>query len=188
MNYIRMVLQRDRFLPFIELFKNNMQVIALDGDVDYRLQFFRNIEKTYITPLGKKSEGILEKRFHELTHDKAIEKDNIQYEIDLPGNRKIKAKAVHGDIAWFDFTELCEKPYGAADYIEIAEDFTTILLSGIKKLGENDFNAAKRFTLFIDALYEHKVKFLCVAEVEVDKLYEKGKESFEFGRTASRLF
>ncbi|MBT8060760.1 MAG: cell division protein ZapE, partial [Gammaproteobacteria bacterium] len=90
-------------------------------------------------------------------------------------------------IIWFDFRELCEKPRGAVDYIEIARAFNTVVISNTPRMGENDANAARRFITLVDEFYDRNVKLLMSAEAPVEALYTGRKLSFEFERTASRL-
>ena len=95
--------------------------------------------------------------------------------------------AVHGNVALTSFDELCMHALGPADYLEIGNRFDIVILADIPKLTKEKCNEAKRFVTLIDALYEHKVKLICTAEVPAQELYTSGEGSFEFERTVSRL-
>ena len=90
-------------------------------------------------------------------------------------------------IALLSFDELCKQPLGSADYIKIASQFSTIIVTDIPKLTAEKRNEARRFVILIDTLYEHKVQFICTAEVSAQALYTEGDGAFEFKRTVSRL-
>ena len=175
-------LQRDRFLPFIDIFKQKLDVIELGGKDDYRLKHLKALKTVYMTPIGKKSDKFLEKAFAELTNNAAPEKKSLKL-----NGREIVINKTAGKIAWCDFEELCAQPLGAEDYGEIAREFSTVLLGNIPKMNKEKRNEAKRFVTLIDELYEHKTKLICVADAKPDKLYPAGDGSFEFARTASRL-
>ncbi|NDF12978.1 MAG: AFG1 family ATPase [Proteobacteria bacterium] len=175
-------LQRERFLPFIELLKQKLEVVTLTGNTDYRLKHLKGLSSVYHSPLGKKADQFIAHTFAELTHH-AKPKERV---LEVQG-RSVKVKKSYGDVAWFTFEELCAKPLGPADFIEIAREFSTILLSGIPKLGKEKRNEAKRFVTLVDALYEHKTKLVATAAVEPQDIYKAGDGSFEFARTFSRL-
>lgn len=103
------------------------------------------------------------------------------------GGRALKVERQAAGVARFSFAELCARPLGAADFLEIAERFHTVLLEAIPRLSPAMREEAARFRTLIDALYEAKVKLVCSAEAEPHKLYPEGDQSFEFARTASRL-
>jgi len=174
-------LQRERFLPFIDLFMTKMKVIELASDTDYRLERLRQIN-IYLTPAGEESNARLQEDFRTLTvgiepHVRSLNVNG--HEICIP-------QAAEG-VGFCSFAELCEKPFGAGDYLEIAQCFQTLILSGIPKLGPERRDVAKRFVTLIDALYDYKVKLICSADVPATELYTEGDGAFEFERTASRL-
>lgn len=175
-------LQRARFLPFIDIFKQKMEVFELAGETDYRLIQFKSLSTVYFTPLGKESEMFISGIFSKLTNNANPESSELMVQ-----GRKLEVKKMYGDVAQFSFSELCEKPLGASDYIEIAREFSTLLLSDIPQMGKEKRNEAKRFVTLIDELYEHKVKLICSAEVSPQELYKDGDGAFEFERTVSRL-
>ncbi len=90
-------------------------------------------------------------------------------------------------VAWFDFAELCEKPLAAADYLAIAEHFATVIIEGIPRLGPEQRDAARRFNILIDTLYEARTLLIASAEVPPEAIYAAGEGTFEFQRTVSRL-
>ncbi len=175
-------LQRDQFLPFIDLLKHKIDIVSLDSPVDYRLQKLKSVQNLYFSPLGEEANNFLDKIFADLTNN-AMPQEVV---LDVDG-RKLVIEEAYGDVARVTFKELCEKPLGAADYIELAREFTTILLADIPKLSKEKRNEAKRFVTLIDELYEHKVNLICTAEVPPEELYKKGDGTFEFARTVSRL-
>jgi len=175
-------LQRQRFLPFIDIFKKKLDIIELAGSEDYRLKHLKSLATIFFTPLGKKAETFIKNSFTELTGGAKPETRIISV-----NGRKLKALRTHGKTVWFNFSELCEQALGASDYIEIAREFSTVLLANLPQMNSEKRNEAKRFVTLIDELYEHKVKLICTAEVPPEELYKKGDGSFEFERTASRL-
>lgn len=175
-------LQRQRFLPFIDLIKTETRIVELDAAQDYRLLHLRSLATMYFTPLGPEAAEFVENSFNELT----------QYADCGPGTLRVKGRdihlpRVHGDIVMAGFADLCECPLGAADYLELACDFSTLILHDIPRLTADKLNEARRFVILIDALYEHRVKLICTAEVPPEQLYTEGKGTFEFQRTVSRL-
>jgi len=175
-------LQRERFLPFIEQIKRNNEVFELQGQQDYRLSQIKSLSTVFFTPLGKKSETFAETAFKELSNGHA------GMPVDLPlRGRKVHIPCAYADAAKIDFASLCAHALGAEDYLEIAQEFGTVILTDIPQLSKEMRNEAKRFVTLIDALYEHKVKLICTAEVPPEKLYPGGDGAFEFQRTVSRL-
>jgi cell division protein ZapE len=175
-------LQRSSFLPFIDLLKNKTEVVSLDAEQDYRLGHLKALSTVYYAPIDRKAEAFLAGIFAELTNNAEYKKRVLNV-----NGRKLVIEKTHGDVAWVTFAELCEKPLGAVDYIELAREFSTVIISGIPKLTREHRNEAKRFVTLIDELYEHKVKLICTAEALPQELYLAGDGSFEFERTVSRL-
>lgn len=171
-------LQRERFLPFIDLVKEKMDVVALDSPTDYRLQQMQELQDTFITDPGADMAAI----FDRLVHGEAARPQALE----LKG-RTLRIARAYGDVAWCSFDELCGRPLGAADYLAIAQEYHTLLLEAIPQLSREKRNEAKRFCTLIDVLYEHKVKLICTAAVPPQQLYPEGDGSFEFRRTVSRL-
>ena len=175
-------LQRDRFLPFIEMFKQQMNIIELLSPTDYRLIHIGNLSQTYMISVGMAASTFLEKAYNELSGGGKSNPKTIEVR-----GRKITALKSHGDVGFFTFRSLCDANLGSEDYMEIARQFGTIIISGIPKMKKDDYNLAIRFTKLIDELYEHKCKLICTAEVVPNQLYTEGEQSFEFERTVSRL-
>lgn len=175
-------LQRDRFLKFIDLVYARLQVLELRSAEDYRLKQLRSIHEVYIVLPRNDARKRMDAAFHRLTH--GAEAHSLT--LDVQGH-DLKVPACYGDVARFSFADLCEKPLGAADYLTLAQEFTTLLLDDIPQLSPEKRNEAKRFVTLIDALYEHKVKLVCSSRVPARELYPSGDGSFEFARTVSRL-
>ena len=175
-------LQRELFLPFIDLIKTKLDVLCLNGDTDWRRARILGM-KVYHTPLGRDADAALAAAFRTLTDD---DPDAGPDTITVQGRTLAIPLAARG-VARFTFTELCERPLGAADYFALATHFHTVILAGIPQLTAERRNEAIRFTTLIDALYEHRVNLVCSAETVADDLYVDGDGSFEFKRTASRL-
>lgn len=175
-------LQRSRFLPFIELFKQSMEVFKLESNEDYRLKGIKSLKQLYFKPLGQEADEFIENSFTELTG--AITGGSTEL---LVQGRKIFIPKFASDVAQFDFTDLCDKPLGSEDFLEICREFKTIIISNIPKLKSEDYNQAIRFINLIDAMYESKTKLIASAACPINEIYIKGERSFEFERTASRL-
>lgn len=175
-------IQRDQFIPFIELIEHHLDVLKIKSDTDYRLQQLQSMEQTYIHPLGDKADEFLYDSYQLLTQCHDSEAITITV-----NGRRIEIEKTACGVAWLTFAELCERPLGAADYLEIAALFHTLVLQNIPQLSPEKRNEAKRFVTLIDTLYEHKVKLVCSAEAAPDALYPCGDGSFEFERTVSRL-
>jgi len=175
-------LQRDLFLPFINLLLNVCVTVDLVAKEDYRLKHLHALKTRYYFPIDAQANAFIQNSYDELTAFAAKEPGKICVK-----GRDITLTAVHGDVALSSFSELCEQPLGSADYLELASEFTTVIIADIPKLSVAKRNEAKRFSTLIDALYEHKVNLICTAEVAPQDLYVQGDGIFEFGRTVSRL-
>lgn len=175
-------LQRDRFLPFIELFKKKLCQIHLDADKDYRREHFEQLDTTYFVGKPKGAKKFIKQIENQFVPTGELEPMKLHVQ-----GREITINRTSNDIAFASFTELCEKPLGAADYIAIAEEFKTLVLENIPQLSPAKRNEAKRFVTLIDALYNHKVNLIATAEAKPEELYPAGDGSFEFERTVSRL-
>ena len=174
-------LQRERFLPFIELLEERLDVLELDGGADHRLAAMRLMD-TYRVPAGPETGAELEKDFARLTLGVSPAPKRLTI-----GGREVHIPRAAEGVAFTDFADLCGQPLGAADYLAVAERFHTLVLSGIPRLGPNHHNEAKRFVILIDALYEHKVNLICSADAAPEEIYAEGTGAFEFARTVSRL-
>lgn len=174
-------LQRDRFLPFIDLLKQKLDVLELEGGRDYRLQRLKDMG-VYHYPLGDGAIRKMLNAFNQLTGDAMPTPRVLTVQ-----QRRVEVPRQAGVVAWFDFDELCAKPLGAADYLAIATHFDAVLIDRVPQLTEDRRDQARRFMVLIDALYEHKVKVVIAAAVEPEQLYPQGDGAFEFQRTVSRL-
>jgi cell division protein ZapE len=175
-------LQRDLFLPFVGLLKQKADVIELVADQDYRLSHLHALKTTYYYPLDEHSAAFIRHSYNELTNFAPLKPGTLEVL-----GRKVVLSAVHGNVALTSFDELCMQALGPADYLEIGRRFDIVILADIPKMTNEKCNEAKRFVTLIDALYEHKVKLICTAEVPAQELYTHGEGSFEFERTVSRL-
>jgi len=174
-------LQRERFLPAIDLIKQHTQVLHLDGEVDHRLALLEQND-VYYTPITQNTHKDLEQRMQSLATDH-IEKNKTLNVL----NREIQTIACSDEIAWFDFEVLCNVPRAAQDYIILAEDFHTLLLSNVPVMGEYHDDKARRFIYLIDELYDKSVKLILSAETLPEQLYTGEMLKFAFNRTRSRL-
>jgi len=174
-------LQRERFMEVIELLSEVTTEFNLGDDTDYR---FNKLDKseTYFVGNNDDLNEKLDKCFNSIVPTKP--KHNRQIEIN---NRMLDYLALADDVVWFDYSALCESARSAHDYIEIAQVYTTLVLSNIPVMDESYDSAAKRFIHLIDALYDHNVKLICSAEVAPEKLYTGKRLAFAFERTVSRL-
>lgn len=174
-------LQRALFMPFIDLLEEKLDLLMLDGGVDYRLQAIRQAG-VYLSPHNKQVERSLSQLFERLTSDAKMLSDPISIngrELDIP-------MAADG-VAMTGFNDLCGVPLGPGDYLAVAARYHTLLLYDIPQMGPQNRNEAKRFVTLIDALYESSVNLVCSAAAAPSQLYMQGDGSFEFERTASRL-
>ena len=171
-------LQRERFLPAIELLKSRLDVVEVDGGTDYRRL---KLEKLRVYHTGAHAEDAVAAIFDEL---KDVEEET--HPLDVEG-RKIPYRKRAGGLVWFDFGALCGGPRSYADYVDLAQRFHTVLLSGVPKLSPRNADAARRFTWLVDVFYDDRVKLFVAAEAQPDELFPAGENSAEFARTASRL-
>lgn len=174
-------LQRELFLPFIDLIKRRLDVMQLAGPVDYRLARLMSM-KVYNVPLGPAADRALRKAFRDLTDEEKGAPDEVEVK-----GRSIPVSEAAKGVAWFTFEELCSRPLGAGDYLAIAARYNTVILKDIPRLKAERKNEVKRLSTLIDTLYEKKVKLICSAEAAPQDIYPDGKHAFEFQRTVSRL-
>ena len=179
-------LNREHFLPFIALIEQRLDVLALNGPVDYRRDRLGQ-QDTWLVPNGPAATAQLSAAFFRLTDYAPEDAAHVpSEELAVQGRTLHVPKALKG-VAVFSFKRLCAEARGAADYLAIARRFHTVILVGIPVLGPESRNEAARFVQLIDALYEHKVKLLAAADAQPDRLYPTGDGRFEFQRTVSRL-
>ncbi len=173
-------LHRSRILPAIALLNEKLAVVPIGDGTDYRLRALEDV-KFYHVPHGAAADQAMEQAFGHLAeaHD---EDPVLQIEA-----RRIVARRRAGGVVWFDFKTLCGGPRSQNDYLEIASQFHTVLLSDVPKMPLRMASEARRFTWLVDVLYDRRVKLIMSAEVEPEELYTEGPLAHEFVRTVSRL-
>nr|WP_243846911.1 cell division protein ZapE [Sphingomonas japonica] len=180
-------LNREHFLPFIDLIEQRTDVVALNGPTDYRMDRLGRID-TWLVPNGPEATAALSAAFFRLTDYPVEDRAHVPVcEMDVGGGRMLHVPKCLKGVAVFSFRRLCGEARGAPDYLAIARRFHTVILVGIPRLGPENRNEAARFVTLIDTLYEHKVKLLAAADAAPEQLYTRGDGSFEFERTVSRL-
>ena len=173
-------LHRDRILPAIEMLKDKLQVINVDHGTDYRQRTLARAE-LYHCPLGADADAALAAIFSNLAE--ARDEDPLLH----IEHRELRALRRAGGVVWFDFRTLCGGPRSQNDYLEIAQQFHTVLLSGVPQMLPRQASEARRFTLLVDVLYDRRVKLIVSAAVPAEQLYPDGPLAHEFARTVSRL-
>jgi len=174
-------LNRELFLPFIALIKEQLDILHLSGGTDYRLDRLSK-SPVYFSPLGTEATNELNRLFEMLTEGNEIEVKVLSHK-----GRNITIDRTARGVARCTFEELCARPLGAVDYLLLTENFHTLILENVPKLGPHNRNEAKRFVTLVDVLYEAGANLIISAEVDAENLYEEGHGHFEFARTVSRL-
>ena len=174
-------LQRERFLPAIDLIQSHVDVLHLDGGIDYRLRQLA-MAPTYLDSTRPDSVPELKRRFAALAGGTPSGPAVLSIE-----DRPICAAALGPGMAWFDFPDLCEGPRSQNDYIELAHLYHTIFLSNVPVFKSDNEDAARRFIMLIDELYDRGVKLVVSGAAAPDSLYRGERLQFEFQRAASRL-
>jgi cell division protein ZapE len=171
-------LQRERFLPAIEVLKTRLDVVEVDGGMDYRRL---KMEKLRVYHTGPGAEAEIAAIFDAL---KDVEEET--HPLDVEG-RRIAYRKRAGGLVWFDFAALCGGPRSYADYVDLARRFHSVLLTGVPRISPKNADAARRFTWLVDVFYDDRVNLFVAAEASPDELFTEGDNSAEFARTASRL-
>ncbi len=180
-------LNRQLFLPFIELVEDKLDIVSLNGPTDYRRERLGNAQ-TWLVPNGPEATKSLSETFFRLTDYPPEDRAHVpSEEIDVGGGRMLHVPKSLKGVAVFSFKRLCAEARGAADYLVIARRYHSVIIVGIPVLGPHNRNEAARFVTLIDALYEYKVKLIASADALPDALYTQGDGKFEFDRTVSRL-
>lgn len=174
-------INRELFTPFIDILRDNCDVLHLDATQDYRLDRLSKAP-VWLSPVNEQSRSNIDETWQRLTVGAVPQPSTI-----VVKGRNLEIKNAAAGVARFTFDELCATPLGAADYLEIAAQYHTILIDEIPVLTEAKRNEAARFVTLIDTLYESKVKLVATAEDQPEKIYPSGDGSFEFQRTSSRL-
>ncbi len=173
-------LHRDRILPAIALLKEKLEVIDVDNGTDYRRRAMEHV-RLYHTPLGAQADAEMAQAFDRLAE--ARDEDPV-LRIE---HRELRARRRAGGVVWFDFKVLCGGPRSQNDYLEIASQFHTVLLSDVPQMSPRLASEARRFTWLVDVLYDRRCKLILSAEVSAEQLYTEGPLAHEFPRTVSRL-
>ncbi|MEY2771082.1 MAG: hypothetical protein RIQ38_1501, partial [Pseudomonadota bacterium] len=173
-------LHRDRILPAIALLNERMEVLNVDNGTDYRRRTLEMV-RLYHCPLGPQADQEMDEAFTRLAS--GPDEDPVM----TIEARQIRAVRRAGGVVWFDFRTLCGGPRSQNDYLEIATQFHTVLLSNVPEMPVRMASEARRFTWLIDVLYDRRVKLILSAAVPPEQLYTEGPLSHEFPRTVSRL-
>lgn len=174
-------LQRARFLPAIELLKQHLDILNVDGGVDYRLRYLEKAE-IYHSPLDERAEQILNEVFDNIAPEPGHRGGDVEIE-----GRYIPTLREADGIVWFNFRAICDGPRGTADYIEVARCYHTVLISNVPAMNWQMENQARRFINLVDEFYDRGVKLILSAATSPLELYQGEKLKFEFQRTVSRL-
>jgi len=174
-------LQRDLFLPAIDMIYEYTDVVNIDSGIDYRLRFLDKAE-TYFTPVDEAAKTGMQYNFDHLAPEPGLANATIEVE----GRELTSVRRADG-VIWFEFEELCDGPRSQNDYIELAVCFHSILLSNVPEMGRLMEDQARRFINMVDVFYDHNVKLIISADKPVIELYGGTRVAFEFQRTVSRL-
>lgn len=175
-------LQRSQFLPAIALLKQHTKVVNIDSGIDYRLRALERVELFHY-PHDAHAEVLMDDNFLRLVPDANEIQRNTRLDIE---SRFIDTLAICEDVVWFDFYQICDGPRSQNDYIEVAKEFHTVLISNVPAFDKQD-DLARRFVNLVDEFYDRHVNLVLSAEVALQDLYVSGRLSFEFERTQSRL-
>ncbi len=175
-------LQRNDFLPFIELIKKNFLNIYIKVDTDYRRQTL-NQSKTYFTPINTETREEFIKLFNKFVDNTHLTKITIK-----SNSREIIFDKCSSNILMTEFDKLCEENFSHQDYINISKNFNLIFLSNVPQLNEENKDSCRRFISLIDMLYENKCSIVILASKPITSLNTIKSLSEEFNRTASRLY
>jgi cell division protein ZapE len=182
-------LKRENFLPTIALLKERLDVLHVDGGVDYRQRMLEGV-KVYHTPLGEQTDRALRETFNRIA-----EVEEEFHELDVEG-RVIPYRHRAGGVVWFDFRVICGWGRSQHDYLDLSKRFHTVIVSDVPRMGLVFAEEARRFTLMIDVFYDNRVKLIVSAETAPEKLLKIEEDPgdprlramvLEFDRTASRL-
>jgi cell division protein ZapE len=173
-------LHRDRILPAIALLNQQFEVVNVDDGTDYRRRTMEQLQ-IYHTPLGPEADAAMTQAFEKLAE---MQDEDPVLHIEA---REIRARRKAGGVVWFDFKTLCGGPRSQNDYLEIATQFHTVLLSDVPHMPVRMASEARRFTWLVDVLYDRRVKLIMSAAVLPEELYTDGPLVHEFPRTVSRL-
>lgn len=165
-------LQRNQFLPAIDLIKQYLEVVNVDGGTDYRL---RELERAGIYHVEADADARLEQAFIGVARHETADSDSLEIE-----GRMIRVRREARGVAWFDFHELCDGPRAKADYIELARRYHTVLLSGVPRFAAGDADKLRRFVWLIDEFYDRRVKLIIAAAARASELIEAAESGDRF--------
>lgn len=174
-------LHRDRFMPAVTELEKHTTVMNIDSGIDYRLRLLQQAE-LYKSPLTKENSHWLANRFVSLANNQKISKEPITI-----NGREIKINARTKTVLYCDFRQLCMEPRSANDFIEISNNFSTVLVDNVPELTDVLRDPTRRFIYLVDEFYDRRVKLLVRAEQSILDLYQGEKLAFEIERTRSRL-
>lgn len=174
-------LQRDRFLPAIAALKQHCQVMNVDGGTDFRLRTLEQAE-IYHSPITENTNPQLETEFSKL----APGTTKTDFDITI-NERPLRCERLAEDVVWFTWAELCDGPRSQNDYIELARQFHTVILSDVPVMNWEMENQARRFINLIDEFYDRNVKLIISASAPITEIYTGKRVEFEIERTQSRL-
>jgi len=174
-------LQRQRFLPAIEMIERHTEVLSVDGGTDYRL---RELERAplYLEAGSAGAEEGLRQRFEAIAGQHGLEGGTLEVE-----SRQVPVRRRAEGTVWFGFADLCGGPRSQADYIEIARTHHSVFVSGVPQFDAARDDEARRFISLVDEFYDRGVKLVVTADAPPAELYQGERLAFEFARTASRL-
>ena len=177
-------LNRGLFVPFIGLLKGYVKVLSLDARTDYRLEKTKRLP-VFSYPLGAASDAGMDAAWLAVTGGRTARAEEIAMK-----GRTLNVPMAVGSTCRFAFSDLCEQPLGASDFLAIADRYETVFIDHIPHMGPGNRNETKRFIILIDALYDHGVRLFASAVSRPEELLteRRGTEGFEFDRTESRLF
>jgi len=174
-------LQRERFLPAIELIKIHTDVFHLDGGLDHRTSLLEQAD-VYYCPAADDTDQLISLRMQELAITPVVDDKTLTIL-----NREVNTISCSYEVVWFDFDVICSAPRAAQDYIELAQQYNTVVITNIPIMDEYSDDKTRRFIYLIDELYDRNVKLIASAEVAPEQLYVGNMLKFAFRRTSSRL-
>lgn len=174
-------LHRDRFLPAIAMLNKYTHVLNIDRGIDYRLRVLQQA-KLYMSPLSDENEAWITQRFASLTQNHEVLTDDITV-----NDRQVATRGHTEDMLWCDFKQLCMQPRSAADFIDMAQSYNTVLVSNVPVLNDDLNDPTRRFIYLVDEFYDRRVKLLVTAQQPILEIYSGKKLAFEIERTRSRL-
>lgn len=174
-------LQRQNFLPAIDLIKRELKVLHMDNGNDYRMRTMAR-EPIFLVPANDASEAKMDALFEKIAAGARRDEQHAEVR-----GRKFQVKKIASNVVWFEFKELCGGAHAQEDYLEIAHLFPTVFLSHIPRMNSDHADEVRRFTWLIDVLYDNNVRLVASAAAMPDELDSEGTMPDEFSRTTSRL-